>query len=147
MPPLLGIPPAPTGYNSGAQLSQIVNLPAGYAYAHTSLPWAEYCTLNVSAQDSQHDTDFDPDMLTDEETSPGLYTICCVLMQLTSILKTRAAYWVYLQVMTSFDGKARNFQDYYYLQLADTVKYILKDIFICIIQEQCSDQEESKWKC
>jgi len=28
----------------------------------------------------------------------------------------------------------------------DTAKYILKDIFICIIKVQCSDQEERKWK-
>jgi len=34
--------------------------------------------------------------------------------------------------------------EYYYPELADTVKYILKDIFICIIKEQCSDQEEGK---
>jgi hypothetical protein len=24
---------------------------------------------------------------------------------------------------------------------------MLKDIVICIIREQCCDQEESKWKC
>jgi len=49
----------------------MVNLPAGYAYPHTPLPCAEYCTLNGFAQESQHDTDFDPDMLTDEGTSTG----------------------------------------------------------------------------
>ena len=32
---------------------------------------------------------------------------------------------------------------YYYPQLVDTLKYNLKDIFICIIKEQCSDEEES----
>ena len=32
---------------------------------------------------------------------------------------------------------------YYYLQLADTLKYILKDIFICIIKGQCIDEGES----
>jgi len=67
-------------------------------------------------------------------------------MQLTSILKSRAAYWANPQVMTSLDQKARDVGDYYYLQLADTAKYFLKDIFICIIKEQCSDQGESKWK-
>jgi len=49
--------------------------------------------------------------------------------------------------MTSIDRKAWDFGEYYYLQLADTVKYIFKDIFIYIIKEQCSDQGESKWKC
>jgi len=67
-------------------------------------------------------------------------------MQLTSILKTRAAYWANLQVMTSIDWKERDFGVYYYLQLADTVKYIVKYILICIIKEQCSDQWESEWK-
>jgi len=55
-------------------------------------------------------------------------------MQLTSIMKSMTAYWANLQVMTGIDRKARDFGDYYY-------------ICICIIEEQCSDQEESKWKC
>jgi len=68
-------------------------------------------------------------------------------MQLTSIVKTRAAYSANLPVMMSIDRVARDFGDYYYQQLADTVKYILKDIFGCIIKEQCSDRGEPKWKC
>jgi len=36
---------------------------------------------------------------------------------------------------------------YYYLQLADTLKYILNDIFIWIIKEQCSDKEGRRWNC
>jgi hypothetical protein len=32
-----------------------------------------------------------------------------------------------------------DFGDYYYPELADDVKYILNDIFICIINEQYSD--------
>jgi len=38
-------------------------------YSHSSLPCAELYTLDVYAQESQHDTDFDPDILTDKETS------------------------------------------------------------------------------
>ena len=67
-------------------------------------------------------------------------------MLLASILKTRAAYWANLQVMT-IDRKEHDFGVYCDLQLADTVKYILKDIYICIFKEQCSDQEESQSKC
>jgi len=48
--------------------------------------------------------------------------------------------------MISIDWEERDFVVFYYLQLADTVKHILKDIFICIIKEQCSDQWESEWK-
>jgi len=70
-PPPPKMPPAATGVSSAAQRAQIVNLQARYAYSHTSLPCAEFFTLDASAQDSQHDTDFDPDMLTDEGTSTG----------------------------------------------------------------------------
>jgi len=45
----------------------------------------------------------------------------------------------------SIDRMERDFWVYYYLQLADTLKYILKDIFICIIKQQCSDEGESTW--
>jgi len=66
-----GVTPTLHGNNTGAQYSQIVNLPARYVYSHTSTPCAEFFTPDAYAQDSQHDTDFDPDMLTDEETSTG----------------------------------------------------------------------------
>jgi len=39
--------------------------------SHTALPCAKFFNLDASAQDSQHDTDFNPDMLTDEGTSTG----------------------------------------------------------------------------
>jgi len=54
-------------------------------------------------------------------------------MQITSILKTTAANSANLQVTMSIDRNAQDFGVYYY-------------IFICIIKEQSSDQEESKWK-
>jgi hypothetical protein len=71
MPPLPGTPPAPTSYTSGAQPSQVINFPAGYAYSHMSLPCSESFTLHASAQDSQNDTDFNPDMLADEGNPTG----------------------------------------------------------------------------
>jgi hypothetical protein len=46
--------------------------------------------------------------------------------------------------MTSIDRLARLFGDYYFPEFADTVKYILKDIFICSNKEQYSDQEENE---
>jgi len=66
-PPLSSMPPTAPGNNAGAQCSQIVTVLAGYAYSHTLLPCAEQFTLDWNAQDSQHDTDFDPDMLTMKE--------------------------------------------------------------------------------
>jgi len=65
-------------------------------------------------------------------------------MQLTFILKTTAAYGANLAVMTSIDRKEWDFGVYYSIQLADTVRYISKDIFLCIIKAQCTDQEEGK---
>ena len=54
--------PPPTGKVSGVQPSQIVNLPAGYMYSNITLPWTEF----FNDEETEHDTDFDPDMLTDE---------------------------------------------------------------------------------
>jgi len=77
---------------------------------------------------------------------PLVSTLSDVWYCLTSILKTRAAYSANLEVMMSIDWKKQDIGVYYYLLLADTLKFILKDIFICIIEEQWSDQGESKWK-
>ena len=61
-PPLPGTPPAPTGNTSGIQPSQIVNLPRGYTYSNTALPCAEF----FDVEETEHGSDFDPDMMTDE---------------------------------------------------------------------------------
>jgi len=90
--PLPGMPPARPSNNAGAQRSQIANVLARCACSHTALPCAEWFTLDTSAQDSKHDTDFDPDVVTDKGPATGYYTICCGVMQLTLILKTTAAY-------------------------------------------------------
>jgi hypothetical protein len=57
------MPPTPTGNTSRAQLSEIINLLAGYTYSRTALPSAEFFKDD---EDTEHDTDFDPDMLTDD---------------------------------------------------------------------------------
>jgi len=67
-------------------------------------------------------------------------------MQLTSILQMTPAYWANLRVRTSIDRMEWDVWMYYYLQLADTLKYIFKDIFLCIIKEQCSDEWDSTWR-
>jgi hypothetical protein len=71
MPPQPRTPLDPTGNISVAEPFQIINLPAGYGYLHTSIPCAESFPLDASAQDSLNINDFDPDMLTDEETVTG----------------------------------------------------------------------------
>jgi len=67
-------------------------------------------------------------------------------MQLTSILQTTAANWVKLTVMMSIERMKRDCWVNYYLASVDTLKYILKDIFICIIEEQRIDEGESTWR-
>jgi hypothetical protein len=62
-------PPAPPGNISEAQPSEVVNLPARYTYSHTALPCAEFFDND---EITQHDPDFDSDMVTDER----YYTIC-----------------------------------------------------------------------
>jgi hypothetical protein len=57
------MPPAPASNTSGAQPSEIVNLLAGYTYSRTALRCAEFCKDD---EDTEHDTNFDPDMLTDD---------------------------------------------------------------------------------
>ena len=61
-PPLRGTPHAPTGDTSRVQASQIVNVAARYKDSYTAFPCAEL----FDDEDTEHDTDFDPDMLTDE---------------------------------------------------------------------------------
>jgi len=71
MPPLPRTPPTSPGITSDAQRLEIINLPAGYAHSHTSLPCGGSFARDTSAQDSEHDTDFDPDMLPDEASCTG----------------------------------------------------------------------------
>jgi len=78
MPPLTRMPPAPPGYNAGAQRSQIIILPAVYIYSHKYLLWAECFTLDAYAQDSQHDTDL---------------TQICRLMKEHPLVSTLSAGW------------------------------------------------------
>jgi len=69
-----------------------------------------------------------------------------MVIQLTSILKSTAADWVKLQVEMNMDHQESDFRVKYHLQLPDTLQYVLKDLFICIIKEQCSDKEDSTWR-
>jgi hypothetical protein len=62
-PPLPSTPPTPTSNTSGAQCSEIVILPVGYGYLHIAFLFAQFFDVD---ENTQHDTDFDPDMLTDE---------------------------------------------------------------------------------
>jgi hypothetical protein len=62
-PPLFSTLPSPTSHTDRAQHSEIVNLPVGYTFSHTVFPCA---ALFNDDEDTQHETDFDPAMLTDQ---------------------------------------------------------------------------------
>jgi hypothetical protein len=61
-------------------------------FSHPSLAFAQLFILEASAQHCQDDKDFDPDMLSGEGIYTDSYTICCVVLQLKSSLKTTAGY-------------------------------------------------------
>jgi len=67
-PEMLLVPP---GNNEAAHLSEIKAVPPGYVYIHTPLPSAQCFNYYAYAKDRKSDKDFDPDLLTDEETSTG----------------------------------------------------------------------------
>jgi hypothetical protein len=56
-------PPTPTRNTSVAQPAEIINFPAGYTYSHTALPGPGFFQDD---EDTEHDTGFYPDMLTDK---------------------------------------------------------------------------------
>jgi hypothetical protein len=91
-PPPFGHQPAPSSDNQGAKQSQIDIVPPGYPSIHAALPNAQFFHLDAYSMDRQLEKDCNPDMLTDEGTSTGYYTIYCMLMQLTSMLQITAAY-------------------------------------------------------
>jgi hypothetical protein len=64
-------PPWPPGDDKGAQFSQINCVPARSAYLHPALPNAQHFNLDAYAKDSNHNTDFNSHLLTDQETLTG----------------------------------------------------------------------------
>jgi len=64
-------PPVPPSNNEAAHLSEMDGVPPRYVYIHTPLPIAEFFNRDAYAKDRKDDKDFDPDLLTDEETSTG----------------------------------------------------------------------------
>jgi hypothetical protein len=111
-PPLPSTTPIPAGNNSRAQSSQNVNLPAIYTYLPIAVPCEQ---LSDHDEDSQHDTDCDRDMLTDNTTYTGYYTICGVVMQLTFGLNRKCDFLAIVQLMTSSNHMTQKFGDHHYI--------------------------------
>jgi hypothetical protein len=67
----LGPLPVPPGDNEGAHISEIESVLHSSVYIHTRLPRTQFFNLDAYARDRKQDTDFNPDLLTDEGTSTG----------------------------------------------------------------------------
>jgi len=102
------LPPAPPGVQEGAITSPVHSVAARYAYLHAALPKAQCFNLDAYAKHKKQDKYCIPDLRTVEATSTGEFAIWCIVMQWTSILQMRAAYYVNLQVKTSIDWKERD---------------------------------------
>jgi len=125
-------PSSPPGNTDGNQSYQIGGMPSRCGYIYSPLPNTQFFNHNAYAKDSKHDKDFIPDLL--------------------NTLSAGWKYWwhwfwrrehpfeLIWEWRWALIERNRIVEYYYYLQLVDTLKYILKDIFICTIKEQCSDK-------
>jgi len=139
-------PPAPPGDNDGSQCFQFKDVPPGYVYICTPLSNIQFCNLDAYAKNSNCNKDYIPALLTDEGTSTGWYTICCVLMHQTSHLQTKVAFWAIQQGKTNVDRKEQDAWVHYYQQFTETLEYIIKHILIRIIKVQWSGKGKSAWR-
>jgi len=64
-------PLVPPGNKEAAHPSEIEGVWPGYMYIHTPLTSAQFVNHDAYAKDRERIKDFDPDLLTDEETSTG----------------------------------------------------------------------------
>jgi len=130
--PLPGMSPPPPGDTDGNEIYQLECMPSRCVYIHSLHSIAQCFNHNAYGIDRKHDKDFIPDLLS----------------TLSAAWKYRWHWfwrpqqpveqiWEWRQELFERNG---TLQYYYYLQLADTLKYILKDVIICMIKEQCSDQ-------
>jgi len=116
-----GTPPAPPGDAEGNQSYEIEGMPSRCVYMHSPHPNTQFFNLNAFAKESKRDKDFIPDLLS-----------------------TLSAAWKYRwhwfcrrqQPFGRICGLARELIESNWW---DKSLYILNDIFICTIIEQCSD--------
>ena len=79
-------PAVPPGDSDRSQSSETEGVPPRYVYIHSPFHSTQFLNFDLYAKDRKRDNDWIRDFLTDEGTSTGQYTICCGVMQLTSIL-------------------------------------------------------------
>jgi len=112
-------------------------MPSWCVYVHSVLRKTQFFNHNAYAQDGKRNKDFIPDFLS----------------TLTAVWKYGwHSFWRWVQPFEWIEEwswalikRNRIFVYYHYIQLADTLKYILKDIFICTIEEWCSNEGKHTW--
>jgi len=131
MPPLPRTPPVRPGDTDGNESYEIEGMPFRCVYTHCLLPNTQFFNHNAYAKNSKHDKDFIPDLLS---TLSAMWKYCWHW------------FWRRCQPFERIWGwrrplieRNRIFKYSHYLQLVDTLKYILTDIFICTIKVQCRD--------
>jgi hypothetical protein len=106
-------------------------MPSRCVYTHSPLPITQFFNHNAYANNRKRDKDFIPDLLSTLSAACGY----CWQWFWTQ-RQPCGRMWGWRQPLIETN---RIFECYFYVQLADTWKYILKDIFIYTIKEQCSD--------
>jgi hypothetical protein len=76
---LPGNPPAATGVTEGVPLFQIKCIPPRYLCIQTLLPNTVFFNLHVYAENHKWENDVIPDIVTNEATSTGWSTLCCLV--------------------------------------------------------------------
>jgi len=137
-PPLPGISPAPPGDTDGNESHEIEGMPYRCVYIHSPHPNTQFFHDNAYAKDGKRDKDFIPDLL-----SP--LSAAWKYLWHWFWRRQQPFEWIseWRRELIERNG---SFEDYHYLQLANTLKYILKDILICTIGEQCSDKWKRTWR-
>jgi hypothetical protein len=87
-----GIPPVSPSNNAGVHTPEIDSVLPRYVFNHIPILSMEFFNLDAYTMDHKHNQDLIPYLLTDDRPCTGLYTVCCVIMQLTCILQMTAAY-------------------------------------------------------
>jgi len=137
-PPLPAMPPAPPGDTEGNESYEIEGMPSSWVYIHCPHSNTQFFNHNAYAKNCKLNTDYIPDLLS---------TLSAAWKYSWQWFWRRQQpfkpIWEWRRELIERNG---DLQYYHYLQLADTLKYILKDIFICTIKEQCSDKWKRTWR-
>jgi len=137
-PPRPPTPPVPPSDTDGNESYEIVGMPSSCVYIHCLHSTIRFFNHNAYPKDCKRDKDFIPDLLITLSAAWKYHWHWFWRWQ--QPLK-RIREWRRELIETN-----RSLEYYHYLQSPDTLKYILEDIFICTIKEQCSNKRKGRWR-